>query len=101
MYCEELSAIVLEKMKGMAEEYIGAEITKAVVTVPAYFSKSQKQATMDACRISGLNCLRMVSEPTSASIAYMQDEEEEKEEEKHILVFDYGGGTLDVSVLSQ
>ena len=100
MYCEELSAIVLEKMKGMAEEHIGAEINKAVVTVPAYFSKSQKQATMDACGISGLKCLRMISEPTSASIAYMQDEEE-KEDEKHILVFDYGGGTLDVSVLSQ
>ena len=97
-----MSAIVLEKMKAMAErEAGGQEISKAVVTVPAYFTKSQKQATMHACQIAGLEVLRLISEPTAASIAYRVTKQGEEDwEDKNILVFDYGGGTLDVSVLA-
>ena len=87
-------------MKAIAEQAAGQEITKAVVTVPAYFTKSQKQATKDACTIAGLDCLRMISEPTSASIAYrLTASAGTFDDEKDILVFDYGGGTLDVSIL--
>ena len=71
MYCEELSAIILEKLKAIAEQAAGCEITKAVVTAPAYFSKSQKLATMHACEIAGLECKRIISEPTAAYLAYM------------------------------
>ena len=91
----EISAMILQKMKADAEEYLGEKITQAVVTVPAYFDDSQRQATKDAGRIAGLEVLRIINEPTAASLAYGLD----KEEEQKILVFDLGGGTFDVSVL--
>ncbi|PLX83248.1 MAG: molecular chaperone DnaK [Desulfuromonas sp.] len=91
----EISAMVLQKMKQTAEDYLGEEVTDAVVTVPAYFNDSQRQATKDAGKISGLNVLRIINEPTAASLAYGL----EKKEEEKIAVFDLGGGTFDVSVL--
>lgn len=97
MHAEEISAKVLEKMKLFAEARIGKKVKNAVVTVPAYFNNSQKQATLDACKIAGLDCKRMVNEPTAAAIAYGL--EKKTQEEKQILVFDLGGGTLDVSIL--
>ena len=94
---EEISAMVLGKMKEIAENYLGTEIKNAVVTVPAYFNDSQRQSTKDAGTIAGLNVLRIVNEPTAASMAYGLDK---KDEESTIVVFDLGGGTFDVSVLS-
>jgi L1 cell adhesion molecule like protein len=94
---EEISSMVLTKMKEIAESYIGEEVTDAVVTVPAYFNDSQRQATKDAGMISGLNILRIINEPTAAAIAYGLDK---KDEEKMVLIFDLGGGTFDVSLLS-
>jgi L1 cell adhesion molecule like protein len=94
---EEISSMVLSKMKEIAESYIGEKVTDAVVTVPAYFNDSQRQATKDAGLISGLNILRIINEPTAAAIAYGLDK---KEEEKMVLIFDLGGGTFDVSLLS-
>ena len=91
----ELSAMILQKLKRDAEAYLGETITQAVITVPAYFSDSQRQATKDAGKIAGLEVLRIINEPTSASLAYGID----KEEESTILVFDLGGGTFDVSIL--
>ncbi|MFH1146707.1 MAG: molecular chaperone DnaK [Pseudomonadota bacterium] len=91
----EISAMVLQKMKQTAEEYLGEKITDAVVTVPAYFNDSQRQATKDAGRISGLNVLRIINEPTAASLAYGLD----KKKEEKIAVFDLGGGTFDISIL--
>ena len=91
----ELSAMVLTKMKQTAEEYLGEEVTDAVVTVPAYFNDSQRQATKDAGRIAGLNVQRIINEPTAASLAYGLD----KKGEEIIAVFDLGGGTFDVSIL--
>jgi molecular chaperone DnaK len=91
----ELSAMILQKLKRDAEAYLGESITQAVITVPAYFSDSQRQATKDAGKIAGLEVLRIINEPTSASLAYGMD----KEEESTILVFDLGGGTFDVSIL--
>jgi molecular chaperone DnaK len=91
----EISAMVLQKMKQTAEDYLGEEVTDAVITVPAYFNDSQRQATKDAGKISGLNVLRIINEPTAASLAYGLD----KKEEETIAVFDLGGGTFDVSVL--
>lgn len=96
---EEVSAMVLDKMKDIAEQYLGKKITKAVITVPAYFNDSQRQATKDAGAISGMNVLRIINEPTAAAIAYGLDKKHE-EHEKHILIFDLGGGTFDVSVLA-
>ena len=91
----EISAMILIKMKQTAEEYLGEEVTDAVVTVPAYFNDSQRQATKDAGKIAGLNVQRIINEPTAASLAYGLD----KKGEEKIAVFDLGGGTFDVSVL--
>lgn len=92
---QQISAMILQKLKGDAEGYLGHKVSDAVVTVPAYFSDAQKQATIDAGKIAGLNVLRIVNEPTAASLAYGL----EKSEEHTIMVFDFGGGTFDVSVL--
>ncbi len=91
----ELSAMVLGKMKQTAEEYLGEEVTDAVITVPAYFNDSQRQATKDAGRIAGLNVQRIINEPTAASLAYGLD----KKGEETIAVYDLGGGTFDISIL--
>ena len=93
---EEISAMVLGKMKETAEQYLGQTVTDAVITVPAYFNDSQRQSTKDAGIIAGLNVLRIINEPTAASIAYGL----EKTSEQNVLIFDCGGGTHDVSVLS-
>jgi molecular chaperone DnaK len=92
---QEVSAFILGKMKKTAEDYLGHEVTDAVVTVPAYFNDAQRQATKDAGRIAGLNVLRIINEPTAAALAYGVD----KRGEKKIAVFDLGGGTFDISVL--
>lgn len=89
--------MILGKMKQIAENYLGTEVTNAVVTVPAYFNDSQRQATKDAGVISGLNVLRIVNEPTAAAMAYGLDKDKE---ERSIMVFDLGGGTFDVSILT-
>ncbi|XP_065647472.1 endoplasmic reticulum chaperone BiP [Hydra vulgaris] len=94
---EEISAMVLVKMKEIAEAYLGKKVTHAVVTVPAYFNDAQRQATKDAGVIAGLNVMRIINEPTAAAIAYGLDK---KEGEKNVLVFDLGGGTFDVSLLT-
>ncbi|CAD6185041.1 unnamed protein product [Caenorhabditis auriculariae] len=94
---EEVSAMVLSKMKEIAESYLGKEVKHAVVTVPAYFNDAQRQATKDAGTIAGLNVVRIINEPTAAAIAYGLDK---KEGERNILVFDLGGGTFDVSMLT-
>jgi heat shock protein 5 len=94
---EEISAMVLGKMKEIAESYLGKKVTHAVVTVPAYFNDAQRQATKDAGTIAGLNVLRIVNEPTAAAIAYGLDR---SDGERQILVYDLGGGTFDVSLLS-
>jgi L1 cell adhesion molecule like protein len=96
---EEISAMVLTKMKEVAEAYMGGTITDTVITVPAYFNDAQRQATKDAGAIAGLNVLRIINEPTAAAIAYGLDKCQ-GDEEKNILVFDCGGGTHDISVLN-
>lgn len=95
---EEISAMVLGKMKKCAEDYLGEKVTKAVITVPAYFNDAQRQATKDAGAIAGLEVLRIINEPTAAAIAYGLDKKEDKE--VNVLIYDLGGGTLDVSLLS-
>lgn len=92
---QEISAMILQKLKADAESYLGTEVTQAVITVPAYFNDSQRQATKDAGRIAGLEVLRIVNEPTAAALAYGFDDEEDQT----ILVYDLGGGTFDVSIL--
>ena len=91
----EISAMILQKMKQTAEDYLGETVTEAVITVPAYFNDSQRQATKDAGRISGLNVLRIINEPTAASLAYGL----ERKKDERIVVYDLGGGTFDVSIL--
>lgn len=92
---QEISAMILQKVKADAEAYLGEKVTQAVITVPAYFSDSQRQATKDAGKIAGLEVLRIINEPTAAALAYGMD----KEQDQKILVFDLGGGTFDVSIL--
>jgi molecular chaperone DnaK len=91
----EIAAMILQKIKQDAEAYLGEEVTQAVITVPAYFNDSQRQATKDAGEIAGLEVLRIINEPTAAALAYGMD----KKTEEHIAVFDFGGGTFDVSIL--
>lgn len=95
---EEISSMVLTKMKEIAESYLGEKVESAVITTPAYFNDSQRQATKDAGTIAGLNVLRIINEPTAAAIAYGLDKKGENE--KNILIFDLGGGTFDTSLLS-
>jgi molecular chaperone DnaK len=92
----QISAFILQKMKETAEKYLGQEVTKAVITVPAYFNDAQRQATKDAGKIAGLEVLRIINEPTAAALAYGLDK---KKENKKIAVYDLGGGTFDVSIL--
>ena len=94
---EEISAMILTKMKTVAENFLGTKVKNAVITVPAYFNDSQRQSTKDAGTIAGLNVLRIINEPTAAAIAYGLDK---KDKERNILVFDLGGGTFDVSLLT-
>jgi len=91
----EISAMILQKLKADAEAYLGDQVTEAVITVPAYFNDSQRQATKAAGEIAGLNVLRIINEPTAAALAYGLD----KSDEKVIAVYDLGGGTFDVSIL--
>ncbi|GBD27217.1 Chaperone protein DnaK [bacterium HR30] len=91
----EISAFILQKMKRTAEDYLGEPVKDAVITVPAYFNDSQRQATKDAGRIAGLNVLRIINEPTAAALAYGLD----KKKDEKIAVFDLGGGTFDISIL--
>ncbi|XP_016483467.1 heat shock 70 kDa protein-like [Nicotiana tabacum] len=97
---EEISSMVLNKMKETAENFLGFQVKNSVVTVPAYFNDSQRQATKDAGAISGMNILRIINEPTAAAIAYGLDKKSSRIGEQHVLVFDLGGGTFDVSVLT-
>ena len=92
---QEISAMILQKLKADAEAYLGEKVTEAVITVPAYFSDSQRQATKDAGRIAGLDVKRIINEPTAAALAYGID----KEQDQKIMVYDLGGGTFDVSII--
>lgn len=97
---EEISSMVLSKMREIAEAFLGQSVKNAVVTVPAYFNDSQRQATKDAGLIAGLNVLRIINEPTAAAIAYGLDKKASSTREKNVLIFDLGGGTFDVSILT-
>ena len=98
---EEISSMILVKMKEVAEAYLGKDVKNAVVTVPAYFNDSQRQATKDAAVIAGINCMRIINEPTAAAIAYGLDKKAENGgAERNVLIFDLGGGTFDVSLLT-
>src|SRR5262249_27972069 len=91
----EIAAMILQKLKQAAEEYLGSQVTKAVITVPAYFNDAQRQATKDAGEIAGLVVKRIVNEPTAAALAYGLD----KKKDEKIAVYDFGGGTFDISIL--
>merc|ERR1711865_547699 len=93
------SAMVLGKMKEIDEEYLGHEVKKAVITVPAYFNDAQRSATKNAGTIAGLEVLRIINEPTAAALSYGLDESSRMEGTKNVLVFDLGGGTFDASLL--
>ena len=93
---QEISAMILQKLKSDAENYLGTEVKQAVITVPAYFSDSQRQATKDAGKIAGLEVLRIINEPTAASLAFGMDK---TDKDQKIMVYDLGGGTFDVSIL--
>ncbi|MCI16433.1 heat-shock protein, partial [Trifolium medium] len=97
---EEISSIVLTNMKEIAEAYLESPVKNAVVTVPAYFNDCQRKATMDAGAIAGLNVMRIINEPTAAAIAYGLDKRGNCDGERNIFVFDLGGGTFDVSLLT-
>lgn len=98
---EEISAAILCKVKQMAQTYLKRKITKCIITIPANFNDGQRQATKDASIIAGLDCLRLINEPTSAALAYgLLRRSETSDEEKHVMVYDFGGGTLDVSLLN-
>merc|ERR550519_1459244 len=99
-FAEEISSMVLVKMKETAEAFLGKNVNKAVITVPAYFNDAQRQATKDAGRIAGLEVLRIINEPTAAAIAYGLDKSARDGQEKNVLIFDLGGGTFDVSLLT-
>ena len=92
---QEISAMILQKLKADAESYLGETVTEAVITVPAYFSDSQRQATKDAGKIAGLDVKRIINEPTAAALAYGID----KEQDQLVMVYDLGGGTFDVSII--
>ena len=92
---QEISAIILQKLKADAESYLGTTVTEAVITVPAYFTDAQRQATKDACKIAGLDVKRIINEPTAAALAYSID----KEDDQKVMVYDLGGGTFDVSII--
>ena len=98
-FVEQISSMVLGKMKQIAEAYLGEKVTNAIITVPAYFNDSQRQSTKDAGLIAGLNVLRIINEPTAAAIAYGLDKLSEQGR-RHVLIFDLGGGTFDVSLLA-
>ena len=93
---QEISAMILQKLKSDAENYLGQKVTQAVITVPAYFTDSQRQATKDAGKIAGLEVLRIINEPTAASLAFGMDKEDQ---DQKIMIYDLGGGTFDVSIL--
>ena len=92
---QEISAMILQKLKGDAESYLGGRVTEAVITVPAYFTDAQRQATKDAGKIAGLDVKRIINEPTAAALAYGID----KEDDQKVMVYDLGGGTFDVSII--
>ncbi|RDX90305.1 Heat shock cognate 70 kDa protein, partial [Mucuna pruriens] len=99
-YAEEISSMVLTKMREIAESFLGSTVKNVVITVPAYFNDSQRQATKDAGVIAGLNVLRIINEPTAAAIAYCHEMKNFNHERRNVFVFDLGGGTLDVSLMT-
>ena len=98
---EEISAFLLVKLKNMAQNYLDCEVSKAVITVPAYFNDNQRQSTKDAATIAGLECVRIINEPTSSALAYgLENVSLKSDKDVNVLVYDFGGGTLDVSIVN-